>query len=339
MAAVETTSMMSDVGLNIYQLRILLRILRNKLGATFFEPEHMMKNLSGDIILPKFGEYKYNNMEKGSKPEHILFWVRDAVAVFKKETQLLIESGEIDISNINRIDIVVGGDHSQGVFRFPMKILYIMNNGTRRKSIQPVGYILCKKDNGIILKNTIIKDLGDSINSLNESMSFNNQHLSSFNIYVTGDLAFSVMILGKEHSSPHWCIKCKSPSKYWKLSNHSMGDEWTVETLKIMSQIGKNADNLGVKEESYWDFVEVDNFICPIPHNQINLGNNSINNLLGYGNECIEKISVDKYKARNSLLLIDSSINEIKIREEFNVSDEGKELNSLKILAGMIRLQ
>ena len=98
-------------------------------------------------------------MEKGSKPEHILFWVRDTAAIFKKETQLLIESSDIDISNVKRIDIVVGGDHGQGAFRFPMKILYIMNNGTRHESIQPMDYILCKKDNGIILKNTIIKDL------------------------------------------------------------------------------------------------------------------------------------------------------------------------------------
>ena len=58
----------------------------------------------------------------------------------------------IYIYNINRIDIVDGGDHGQEAFRFPMKILYIMNNGTRHESIQPVGYILCKKDNGIILK-------------------------------------------------------------------------------------------------------------------------------------------------------------------------------------------
>ena len=60
---------------------------------------------------------------------------------------MLIESGDIDISTIDRIDIVVGGDHGQGVFRFPMKILYIMNNETRHESIQTVGYILCKKDN------------------------------------------------------------------------------------------------------------------------------------------------------------------------------------------------
>ena len=47
MSAVETASMMSDDGLNISQLRILLRILRNKLGAKIFEPENIMKNLSG----------------------------------------------------------------------------------------------------------------------------------------------------------------------------------------------------------------------------------------------------------------------------------------------------
>ena len=129
-----------------------------------FETENIMKSLSGGMILPKFGEYKYNNMVKDSKPEHILFWVRDTVAVFKNETQLLVESGDIDIYNVNRIDIVVGGDHSQGAFRFPMKILYIMNNGAIHESIQPVRYILCKKDDEIILKNTIIKDLGDSIN-------------------------------------------------------------------------------------------------------------------------------------------------------------------------------
>ena len=55
----------------------------------------------------------------------------------------------------------------------------------------------------------------------------------------------------------------------------------------------KYAESLGVKEESYWDFVEVDNYICRILHNQINLGNNVFHNLLDYGNENIEKLSVD----------------------------------------------
>ena len=58
-----------------------------------------MKSLSGDMILPKFGEYKYYH-KTGSKPEHIFFWVRGTVAVFKKEGQLLIESSDIDLSDI-----------------------------------------------------------------------------------------------------------------------------------------------------------------------------------------------------------------------------------------------
>ena len=45
MSAVETSSLMTDVGLNISQLRILLRILRNKLGAKIFEPKNIMKIL------------------------------------------------------------------------------------------------------------------------------------------------------------------------------------------------------------------------------------------------------------------------------------------------------
>ena len=69
-------------------------------------------------------------------------------------------------------------------------------------------------------------------------MLFNNQQFSQSNIYVTGDLVFLVILLGKEHSSPHWCIKYMSPSKRWKLSNHSMGNEWSVENLKVMSQSG-----------------------------------------------------------------------------------------------------
>ena len=70
--------------------------------------------------------------------------------------------------------------------------------------------------------------------------------------------------------------------------------------------------------------------MCPILHNQIHLGNNIFHNLLDYGNENIEKMSVDDDKARNSLLMIDSSIEEkINLRDEFDISNEGKELSSL----------
>ena len=76
--------------------------------------------------------------------------------------------------------------------------------------------------------------------------------------------------------------------------------------------------------DPYWYFVEVENYICPILYNQINLRNNVFHNLLDYDNENIEKLSVDEDKARNSLLLIDSSMYEkVNLRYAFDFSGEG----------------
>ena len=52
MSAIETASMMNYVGINISQLRILLRILRHKIGTKFFEAETKMTDLYGDMIVP-----------------------------------------------------------------------------------------------------------------------------------------------------------------------------------------------------------------------------------------------------------------------------------------------
>ena len=71
-STIETTSMMNDIGINISQLRIQLRMLRHKIGAKLFEPESEMAYLCGEIIVPQFGEYKYIH-EIGNKPEFILY--------------------------------------------------------------------------------------------------------------------------------------------------------------------------------------------------------------------------------------------------------------------------
>ena len=173
-----------DVGLNNSHLHILLTTLRKKLGAEMFEPEYLMKALSGDIIIPKFEEYNYYHVAK-SKPEVILCWVRDIVDVYKKETQMLTDFSNIDINETSRIDIVVRGGHGQGVIRFKIKILYTINIVQTHENIQPIGWILYKKNNGVTLKDAIIKDFGDSNDLLTESMIFNNQHIFPPNIYVT----------------------------------------------------------------------------------------------------------------------------------------------------------
>ena len=102
------------------------------------------------MVLPTFGDYDYYH-EARSKPEIILFWTRDIVTVYRKETQVLINYGDIDINKMDCVDLVVDGDYWQGFSCFSMKILYIMNNGKSHENIQHVGYILYKEDNSIIL--------------------------------------------------------------------------------------------------------------------------------------------------------------------------------------------
>ena len=61
------------------------------------------------------------------------------------------------------------------------------------------------------------------------------------------------------------------------------------------------------------------------------LGDNILYNLLHYGNEYIEKVSTKEQVARNSLSVIDVSINkQIILRHDFDISQDRKGLNSLK---------
>ena len=65
--------------------------------------------------------------------------------------------------------------------------------------------------------------------------------------------------------------------------------------------------------------------MCLILPNQINLGNNVLYNLLDYGNKYFKEISTKEHVARNSLLIIDDSMNEIIIlRQDFDAFEDNK---------------
>ena len=88
-----------------------------------------------------------------------------------------------------------------------MIVCYEVFKNIERES--SVTYILCKKDNDDILKNTIIDKLQDSFMLMLDPITTENHHVSIDNLYVTGDLASLVILLGKEFLSPKWCFKCK----------------------------------------------------------------------------------------------------------------------------------
>ena len=70
--------------------------------------------------------------------------------------------------------LIVGGDHGQGVFRFPINVLFLINGGETHVQICNTAYILYLKDNGIILNKTIMKKNHDSFYLMLLPMTFDN---------------------------------------------------------------------------------------------------------------------------------------------------------------------
>lgn len=87
-----------------------------------------------------------------------------------------------------------------------MKLNYFLNDSKLLERMTNVDYILCKKVNATILKNTMMIKLSKPFKIINYLISFNNQPIPIPNIYVTDDLTFLAILMGNEHSSNFWCL-------------------------------------------------------------------------------------------------------------------------------------
>ena len=139
-----------------------------------------------------------------------------------------------------------------------------MQSGKNLSQDTSIAHIQCKKDNDTVLTNTIIEPLRSGFKKLTEhqfmlfyddnkllqikQVSATEQRSDSMpkpnkvirpNLYITGDLAYYVVMLGKGGSSGHWCYRCDLSKDIWKEANHNNGALWSNTTLKAMSDTGK----------------------------------------------------------------------------------------------------
>ena len=68
-----------------------------------------------------------------------------------------------------------------------------------------------------------------------DPIKIDNHQVSISNIYVTGDLAFLAILLGKAFFSLKWCFKRKLYQKVWLEYGHKIGEGWTFNTLRFVS--------------------------------------------------------------------------------------------------------
>ncbi len=128
---------------------------------------------------------------------------------------------------------------------------------------------------------------------------------------VTGDLAFLSTVLGNENMSGHWCIWCQLSPTEWSIEGHQQGECWTMdkilslrEKIKDLEQRGKKPEPAvirGFTEEPLLDSVPVEDFIVPVLHTGIGIGNRLFSGIFEFIKSRIEKLSPQVIAKRNMI--------------------------------------
>ncbi len=120
----------------------------------------------------------------------------------------------------------MGGDHGDTSFQFGVSVSDHMI-GIRIINFEvSVCELICRKDTGKLIKSTILTRLTQGLEivatwNLHIEMNDDGALVCKFkqtcsdsshlvDIYVTGDLAFQAMALGKESMAGWWCMLCKA---------------------------------------------------------------------------------------------------------------------------------
>ena len=257
----------------------------------------------------------------------------------------ILDSHKIDPKDVESVSVVGGGDHGDVAFQFGATV--IVKTTWKEKIDFEVSIIelICRKDTADyrgnrpgIYVNSDGKYCG-IVGAVPDGTKFQSfKSIERVRLYVTGDLAFYAMALGRESMSGHWCYLCKLSRTQYTSMLHNNGEMWTMATLKefgthIKNKRGK-ADQ-GVKQPPWWDFIELENFVVPLLHTLIGIGNDLLESFREWVNEEIENWNQQEYRTRKAISTAEHKIiDELAARDEWDASPDGRRLLSLQ---GMIR--
>jgi hypothetical protein len=109
---------------------------------------------------------------------------------------------------------------------------------------------------------------------------------------------------------------------------------WTTDELCRLGEVAEKSKGnpaLGVKQKPWWAFIPLTNWIVPILHCEIGVGNQLLDKLRDIINEYIEMFAPGKEAIRSSILVLKHLIaSSAKDRDEWDSSVEGKKKKSLE---------
>jgi hypothetical protein len=142
-------------------------------------------------------------------------------------------SKSIQLIDVKHVQMVVGGDHGNNALQFGASVLVELADNRNINFEVLVCKLICCKDTGRLLEETILERLtsGLEIIATFELHLFTDEggslvakfcphgqiqnptttsHTPITKVFVTGNLAFQAMALGKESMAGHWCMQCKA---------------------------------------------------------------------------------------------------------------------------------
>jgi hypothetical protein len=148
-------------------------------------------------------------------------------------------------------------------------------------------------------------------------------------VYVTGNLAFQAMALGKESMAGHWCMQCTS-------SKAQFLDDGTMWTMEEMVRLGKEAEHkkgklqLGIKQQPWWPFIPISNYMVPLLHCEIGIGNQLLDKLHDIMNKHIKQYGPTEELMQSSIPVLKNIISQtVMLRDAWDASADGKQLKAL----------
>jgi hypothetical protein len=170
--------------------------------------------------------FTYNGKEKVEKIEWTEKNFDEEITMY---LQRHLKSKAIAPSNVERVQVFVGGDHGDVAFQFGASITVEMIDGQIIDFKISVCEVICRKDTEKLIERTILPQLTNglevmkliplciSVNTDDGKLVCKYNRTPSIgsatpivDVYVTGNLAFPAMALGKESIVGHWCIQCAS---------------------------------------------------------------------------------------------------------------------------------
>jgi len=210
------------------------------------------------------------------------------------------------------VQVVAGGNHGDTAFQFGASVFVELNNGKTLDFEVLVCEVICRKDTGPLIEATILTALTAGLKILAGTpihiyKDCNQELCVKFEIpttpdcitsktlkvhtYIMGDLAFQAMVLGKESMASHWCMLCKEHKDNFLTDTCNM---WTMEELVTAGKAAKNSKGgpeLGIKQEPWWPFIPLNNYIVPILHCEIGVGNQLLDKTRDKVNEYLENMT------------------------------------------------